>query len=630
MLYKHTRSQKQPRNLGQRRHNEKGLEDAALLPEQLSKIGISGNGQKIDPTLHSSHFHYKVPESGVPQQTAYDLVHNELTLDGNPHLNLASFVNTESTDLAKKLIAENVDKNLADNDEYPQLIELTQRCISMISQLWKAQENEEPIGCATTGSSEAIMLGGLAMKKRWQHRMLAAGKPIDKPNIIMASACQVALEKFARYFEVESREVPVSTRSHHSLDPRNLWDVVDENTIGVFVILGTTYTGHFESVDAVAEVLSQIESQHPEWANKQVPIHVDGASGGFVVPFAFSDKQMTAAGNAQWGFNNPRVVSMNTSGHKFGLTTPGLGWVLWKSEDYLAEELRFKLKYLGGVEETFGLNFSRPGFQVVHQYFNLISLGKQGYHDRFNKSLFVARSFTHALLHNETFPGAFEPVSSIHQRISDGSTPEHPQDYWNHPELYTPGVPLVAFKLTPAFHKQYPEIPQSVISGLLRARGWIIPNYPLPKSTDGSDQQEVLRVVFRSEMSLDLALALLQDIESVLGKAIRSYKAIASSVDKLNTEGGKSLVYRMLNSLTTPDSGDDDTDDSEQQKKYKQEARLGNDHDHVHKNYRGTCWNLPLGSFLIFLLAASPVFDVSFIFSLHTREPMTFCGYVPF
>ncbi|CAR28825.1 hypothetical protein ZYGR_0U01840 [Zygosaccharomyces rouxii] len=590
MLYKHTRSQKQPRSLNQRSHPEKGLEDAALLPEHLSKVSLSNSSQDVDPTLHAPHIHYSVPEHGVPEQKAYDLIHNELTLDGNPHLNLASFVNTESTDLAKKLINENVNKNLADNDEYPQLIELTQRCISMISQLWKVNENDEPIGCATTGSSEAIMLGGLAMKKRWEHRMRAAGKPIDKPNIIMSSACQVALEKFARYFEVEAREVPVNAHSHHSLDPKNLWDFVDENTIGIFVILGTTYTGHFESVDATAEVLSQIESQHPEWSNKEIPIHVDGASGGFVVPFAFSDKQMATINNGNWGFNNPRVVSMNASGHKFGLTTPGLGWVLWKSEDYLAEELRFKLKYLGGVEETFGLNFSRPGFQVVHQYFNLVSLGKQGYQDRFNKSLFVARTFCHALLHNETFPGAFEPVSSIHQRISDGSTPQHPQDYWNHPELYTPGVPLVAFKLTSAFHKKYPEIPQSVISGLLRARGWIIPNYPLPKSTDGSDKQEVLRVVFRSEMSLDLALMLLQDIEAVLGKAIRSYKAIESSVDQMNSEGAKNLIYKMLNSLTTPDSGEDDNDDADEgEKKQRREARLGNEHDHVHKNYRGTC-----------------------------------------
>lgn len=588
MLYKHTKPQKQPRNLGPRLPSNKGLEDAALLPEHLKKFHLSNNGALADASVHSAHLHYSVPERGVPEQEAYELIHNELSLDGNPHLNLASFVNTESTDLAKKLINENVDKNLADNDEYPQLIELTQRCISMISQLWKADESQEPIGCATTGSSEAIMLGGLAMKKRWEHRMRAAGKPTDKPNILMSSACQVALEKFARYFEVEAREVPVSSHSHHSLDPKSLWDYVDENTIGIFVILGTTYTGHFESVDAVSEVLSEIESQHSHWANREIPIHVDGASGGFIVPFAFSDNQMAAANNHRWGFNNPRVISINSSGHKFGLTTPGLGWVLWKSEDYLPAELRFKLKYLGGVEETFGLNFSRSGFQVVHQYFNLVSLGKQGYFNLFKKALFVARSFSHALLHSEAFPGAFEIVSDIHQRIRDNSVPEHSHEYWENPDQYRPGVPLVAFKFTPEFRKHYPEIPQSVISGLLRGRGWIIPNYPLPNSTDGSDKLEVLRIVFRSEMSLDLTLMLIQDIEAVLGKAIRSYQTIENSVNTLNTAEGKGLVYKMLNSLTSPDSGED-SGLSEEEKQKRESRKIGDHHDHVHKNYRGTC-----------------------------------------
>lgn len=195
---------------------------------------------------------YSVPKQGLPADLSYELIHNELTLDGNPHLNLASFVNTFTTDQAKKLIHENLAKNLADNDEYPQLIELTQRCISMLAQLWHASPAEEPMGCATTGSSEAIMLGGLAMKKRWEHRMQDAGKDISKPNIIMSSACQVALEKFTRYFEVECRLIPVSSKSHHMLDPESLWDYVDENTIGCFVILGTTYTGHLENVEEVA------------------------------------------------------------------------------------------------------------------------------------------------------------------------------------------------------------------------------------------------------------------------------------------------------------------------------------------------------------------------------------------
>ncbi|AQZ17843.1 GAD1 (YMR250W) [Zygosaccharomyces parabailii] len=574
MLHKHTRLQKHPRTLVERHHSEE-LEDTALLPEQLNKLQVSGAPVE-DPSEHAEHLHYNVPQHGVPEQRAYELIHNELTLDGNPHLNLASFVNTSSTELARKLIMENVNKNLADNDEYPQLIELTQRCISMISQMWKCDERDEPIGCATTGSSEAIMLGGLAMKKRWEGRMRGAGKSTARPNIIMSSACQVALEKFARYFEVEAREVPVSSESHHSLDTRNLWDFVDENTIGIFVILGTTYTGHFESIENVSDVLTEIEAQHPDWANKDIPIHVDGASGGFVVPFSFTDEQMAKTNNSRWGFHHPRVVSMNTSGHKFGLTTPGLGWVLWKSEHYLPEELRFKLKYLGGVEETFGLNFSRPGFQVVHQYYNFISLGYQGYASRFARSLFVARSFSFGLLHSEVVPeGAFEVVSSIHLRISDGRVPQHAHEYWEHPDQYTPGVPLVAFKLSEKFHKQYPEIPQSMISGMLRSRGWIMPNYPLPHSTDGSDKLEVLRVVFRSEMSLDLALMLLQDVEAVLNKAIKSYNTITHHVQNLHSVDGRTEIYKLLSALSSPDTEDTEPEPEE--------------HKHLKKNYRGTC-----------------------------------------
>ena len=215
------------------------------------------------------HSKYEIPDHGIDEEIAYNLIHNELTLDGNPHLNLASFVNTFSSPIAKRLITENINKNLADNDEYPQLIELTQRCIYIISNMWKAGPEDDPIGCATTGSSEAIMLGGLAMKKAWEHKMSAAGKPIDKPNIVMSSACQVALEKFTRYFDVECRLVPVTFESHHALDPNDLWDYVDENTIGLFVIMGTTYTGHFENVQMVSKVLDEIEAKHPEWSNKE-------------------------------------------------------------------------------------------------------------------------------------------------------------------------------------------------------------------------------------------------------------------------------------------------------------------------------------------------------------------------
>lgn len=586
MLHKHSEKQRKPRTLVQHRHREgfhtQGLEDARLLPQQVRGLHLGSSDEKQgaheNVGNHLLANRYSIPEQGIPEETAYDLIHNELALDGNPHLNLASFVNTETTQIAKGLIMENINKNLADNDEYPQLIELTQRCISMLAQLWHCGGCES-LGCATTGSSEAIMLGGLAMKKRWEHKMHDAGKSTSKPNIVMSSACQVALEKFARYFEVECRLIPVSAESHHCLDPKLLWDFVDENTIGAFVILGTTYTGHLENVEQIAEVLSQIEAAHPDWSNTEIPIHVDGASGGFIVPFAFSEKQLAACKMSKWGFNHPRVMSINTSGHKFGLTTPGLGWVLWKNEDLLASELKFKLKYLGGVEETFGLNFSRPGFQVIHQYYNFVSLGHAGFHARFNKSMFVARAFCHQLLRSTKMANMFEVVSSIHELIdvpAGGSPlPDSVNDYWDAPARFKPGIPLAAFKFSRHFHDKFPEIPQSLLSAMLRNRGWIIPNYPLPHATDGSDKQEVLRVVFRSEMQLDLAQLLVLELERALAKLTKSYDALLLQPGVPAPR--RDIVYNMLCTLAAP--SDDDLP-AEHQLEHRKSFS---------KNYRGTC-----------------------------------------
>lgn len=561
------------------------LPETTLLSTDLQQLTLADETTAVlTADTGSLSDKFKIPAHGLPEELTYELIHNELTLDGNPHLNLASFVNTFTTPVADRLIRENINKNLADNDEYPQLIELTQRCISILARLWKCSPSDKPIGCSTTGSSEAIMLGGLAMKKKWEHRMSDAGKDISKPNIVMSCACQVALEKFTRYFEVECRTVPVSTKSHHMLDPEDLRKYVDENTIGCFVILGTTYTGHFENVERCSEVLDEIEALHPDWSNKDIPIHVDGASGGFIVPFSFDSAQMRRFKMGKWAFNNPRVVSINTSGHKFGLTTPGLGWVLWKQDSYLSPELRFRLKYLGGVEETFGLNFSRPGFQVVHQYFNFISLGSIGYSERFRRSLYVARTFSYGLLNLPSLKHCFDVVSSIHERIDNDSVPLDVKDYWINQGLYKPGVPLVAFRLTDEFRRKYAEIPQVLISSMLRQRGWIIPNYPLPKSTDGSDKKEILRVVFRTEMKLDLAELLLSDIQNVINRLVSSYMKLTERVESgkyESTESRRDYVYNMLLALASPeDDSKPPAIDAKRAKEGEQKAK---------ENYRGTC-----------------------------------------
>lgn len=560
--------------------NKRFFHAPEALDEHPDGFGLLPDGTKLAQSITDTRVdRYSIPKKGLKEENVYNLVKNELRLDGNPVLNLASFVNTFTNEYAKKLINENLNKNLADNDEYPQLIRMNERCIAMLAKLWQADTyRENPLGCATTGSSEAIMLGGLAMKRQWEKKMKENGKPIGKPNIIMSSACQVALEKFARYFDVECRLIPVDAEHGYHLNAKSLWDYVDENTIGLFVILGTTYTGHLENVDHVGDVLDQIEKQHPEWKNGPIPIHVDGASGGFIVPFAFTKAQMQKSGLGRWGFDHPRVVSINTSGHKFGFTTPGLGWIIWKDDEYLLPELRFKLKYLGGIEETFNLNFSRPGFQVIHQYYNFLTLGHHGYSQKFNQSLFVARSFAWKLLKDKDFEGIFEVVSCIHEKLTETELAENIDSYWKDPHSYKPGIPLCAFKLSESFKAKHPEIPQSIISTLLRQKGWIIPNYPLPASTDDSDTKEVLRVVFRVEMKLDLALTLLQDLFDVIKLLVKSYQYLnVLDADPRHHHA----VYEVLRALANADISDDAEVEKSEVEKEKD--------THVKKNYRGTC-----------------------------------------
>ncbi|TCD66477.1 hypothetical protein EIP91_001357, partial [Steccherinum ochraceum] len=248
---------------------------------------------------------FKLPSTGTEAKSAYQLIHDELTLDGNPGLNLASFVHTWMPEEADKLMMENISKNLIDQDEYPLTQDIHTRCISILADLWHAPSTHQAIGTATTGSSEAIQLGGLAMKRIWQEKRKAAGKSIHEPgpNIVMGANAQVALEKFARYFEVECRLVPISVESHYRLDAKKAMDYVDENTIGVYVILGSTYTGHYEPVKEMSDLLDEYETR----TGHSVPIHVDGASGAFIAPFA-TPKHL-------WDFKIPRVVSINTSGH---------------------------------------------------------------------------------------------------------------------------------------------------------------------------------------------------------------------------------------------------------------------------------------------------------------------------
>jgi glutamate decarboxylase len=275
------------------------LQDLRMPSSQASSSSTGGQQQTLQhltpfSTPYASQRDipkYQIPQEGAPGDTVYEMLKDELDLDGRTNLNLASFVDTYLEENAQKLMVDNVGKNLADNDEYPAMLSIANRCVSILAHLWGVQKGEEAVGSPTVGSSEAIMLGGLAMKRRWQERRRAAGQDTLRPNIIMGANAQVALEKFARYFEVEARILPVSKKSNFCLDPELVRENVDENTIGVFVILGSTYTGHFEPVETISKLLDEYQ----EKTGIDIRIHVDAASGGFVVPFTHA-----GSGGQKW------------------------------------------------------------------------------------------------------------------------------------------------------------------------------------------------------------------------------------------------------------------------------------------------------------------------------------------
>lgn len=400
---------------------------------------------------------------------------------------------------AEQLMFENIAKNMSDADEYPAMMQMHARCVSIIAHLWGVQKGERAIGSATTGSSEAIHLGGLAMKRRWQEKRQKEGKDTSKPNIIMGANAQVALEKFARYFEVEARILPVSAKSNYRLDTDLVKENIDENTIGIFVIMGSTYTGHYEPVEEISKVLDEYEKK----TGIDIPIHVDAASGGFIAPFTH------AGGGQKWNFELPRVKSINVSGHKFGLVYAGVGWIIWRDESLLPKHLIFELHYLGGTEESYTLNFSRPGAQVIAQYYNLIHLGFSGYRQIMENCMTNARLLSKSL----EATGWYECVSDIHRKVGQhkfggkdevvfGSDNETSADY-------NAGLPVVAFRFSDDFKKEFPHVKQESVSTLLRAKQYIIPNYPLPPNEDAT---EILRVVVRESMSFDLLDRLIADI----------------------------------------------------------------------------------------------------------------------
>ncbi|MDX6676459.1 MAG: glutamate decarboxylase [Solirubrobacteraceae bacterium] len=415
----------------------------------------------------------ELPRQEMPADTAYQIIHDELMLDGNARLNLATFVTTWMEPTARLLMAECLDKNMIDKDEYPQTAELERRCVAMLARLWNASRDEAAVGCSTTGSSEAAMLGGMALKRRWAQRRRAAGLADDRPNLVMGANVQVCWEKFCRYWDVEARTVPVGDGST-CLTAAGAAAACDEHTIGVVAILGSTFDGAYEPVSDIAAALDRLRDEQ----GIDVPIHVDAASGGFVAPFIDPD--------LQWDFRIARVASINASGHKYGLVYPGIGWAVWRDSAALPEELIFHVDYLGGDMPTFALNFSRPGAQVVAQYYTLLRLGFEGYR-RVQQS---CRDNARWLASQIAEIGPFE-------LISDGS-----------------GIPVFAFRLRDGV-AGYTVFD---VSETLRIKGWLVPAYHMPPAMQ---DVAVLRVVVRNDFSHDLAGMLLNHLRWAVARLQR-------------------------------------------------------------------------------------------------------------
>ncbi len=407
---------------------------------------------------------HAIPAHGMLPDTALQVVRDELILDGNARLNLATFVTTWMEPQAQRLMTECLDKNMIDKDEYPQTAEIESRCISILAGLWHAPGEAEATGCSTTGSSEACMLGGMALLWHWRDRRRAAGAATGRPNLVMGANVQVCWEKFCRYWQVEPRLVPMASGRLHLTGPEAAARC-DENTIGVVAVMGSTMDGSYEPVAEISAELDRLAAA----GGPDISIHVDGASGGFVAPFLHP--------GLAWDFRVPRVVSINTSGHKYGLVYPGVGWVVWRDSASLPDDLVFRVNYLGGQMPTFALNFSRPGAHVAAQYYNFLRLGFEGYRRVQQACQDVARHLSSQI----AGMGPFE-------LLTDGSE-----------------LPVFAFKL----REQVTGYTVFDLSERLRERGWLVPAYTFP-----ADMQDtaVLRVVVRNGFSRDLADVFLADL----------------------------------------------------------------------------------------------------------------------
>ena len=430
-----------------------------LLSEQIDSLAKQfGNRFLLEPSPDN-----ELPEHGMPALDAMRLIGEELVLDGIPMRNLATFVTTWMEPEANRIISENLHRNFIDHAEYPQTAEIEQRCIRMLANLFHAPG--ETTGARTQGSSEAIMLGALSLKWKWRQRREKAGKDTTRPNLIFGGDVHVVWEKFCRYFDVEPRIIPLQ-RDKYTIGPEDVEPHIDENTIGVAAVLGTTFTGHSDDIVGINDLLVRLKNDK----GLDVPLHVDGASGAFVWPFLYP--------HTEWDFRLEQVRSINASGHKFGLVYPGIGWLVFREKSDLAEDLVFYENYLGKTDATFTLNFSTGSAMVLAQYYNFVRFGHSGY--RYIMETMMAN--TRALAERITEIGAFKLIGAGEEQL-----------------------PLVAFQL--AEERKFDEF--DVASQLAAERGWMVPAYTLPPN---ANHVKIMRALVKLTLGHTLATTLADDI----------------------------------------------------------------------------------------------------------------------
>ncbi|CCI41434.1 hypothetical protein ABG067_006833 [Albugo candida] len=441
------------------------------------------------------------PKNTVPARVAHQIIRDELALDGNPKMNLATFVTTYMEPEAEDLMVEGLRKNFIDLDEYPQTAEIHNRCVTILSNLYHAPlgPGDRGTGTGCVGSSEAIMLAGLALKRRWKDRRIAAGLPYDKPNMVMGSNVQVCWHKMCKYFEIEAREADVS-EDCLVLTAERAVALVDENTIGVCAILGSTFNGEYENVKEIHDAMVKVNQEHG-WG---IPIHVDAASGGFIAPFLNPE--------LEWDFRLPNVKSINVSGHKFGLVYAGIGWALWREPEDLPADLVFHVNYLGGDQSSFTLNFSKGAGNVIAQYYNILRFGFHGYRLIMRASMDTAAYLRSAL------------VATGHFRIVDK---QH--------------MPLVAFCLINSERYSCFDIQDK-----LRSRGWIVPAY---KCSKGAQGLTIMRVVVKQNFAYHMANMLVADILHAI-EQLEKHHVLVSAAMK-SSDGASNRFRDLAHSIRT-------------------------------------------------------------------------------